>query len=481
MKNLALPGNPRYQPKQPQAFFGYDNLFRGVAELEIATLETLGEIGVIPKEEMDLLTPEIKYRLVEAITTTEVDVVEREVTGHDIRAWVRIAQEILPLPLCRWLHLFLTSYDPLDTVRTLQFSRAHQSIVQPQTEQVIRILCGLVRKFAKTVQIGRTHGQHAIPITVGFWLATILSRILWNLEEANRFADRLVGKVSGAVGACNAQMALGITKRCGSVDFEKRVLTKLGLKPARISTQIVPPEPLHYYLFSIVMLTGAFGQLGRDCRHLMRSEIGEIEEPRSKGQVSSSTMGHKRNPVTWEGIVRAYLATKKEFIGGVLETVISDHQRDLEGSGLMRDFPTIVVNLTLQLNALLRVKESVGVSFLEGMVVNEEACKRNLALPGDSILAEPLYIALQMAGYQGDAHKLINEEVMPVFLEQRGASLFQIVRNQLALQGQQSIWNAIPSEVLELFSRGPQAYVGNAEAKALQIADLAEAYLSKAT
>src|SRR5207253_2306393 len=99
-----LPGNPRYQPKKLVPFFGYDNLYRGVAEVELATLTTLGEIGVIPAEEMALLTPAVCDALMN-IRTTQVDEIERRVTKHDIRAWVRCAQELMDPRLGRWLHV----------------------------------------------------------------------------------------------------------------------------------------------------------------------------------------------------------------------------------------------------------------------------------------------------------------------------------------------------------------------------------------
>lgn len=193
----------------------------------------------------------------------------------------------------------LTSYDALDTARALQFVRAH-SVVRQRADTVVGLLVEQVDRFAAQPQIGRTHGQHALPITVGFWFATILNRVLADIQSANDAAEKLVGKISGAVGVYNAQVGLGIAARAGERTFEARVLEKLGLRPSPISTQILPPEPLADYLFACVKLSAAFGQFGRDGRHLMRTEIGELGEPFEKGQVGSSTMAHKRNPITFE-------------------------------------------------------------------------------------------------------------------------------------------------------------------------------------
>src|SRR5436190_154776 len=240
MGNLSLPGNPRYQPKELQSVFGYDNRFQAVAEVEIATMRTLADIGIIPAADIASLTPAVEQELL-AIATTEVDDVERRITKHDIRAWVRIAQSKVAPGLRRWIHVPLTSYDALDTARALQFVRGHD-VVKRLTDKVIGCFVEQVNSFAAQPQIGRTHGQHALPITVGFWFATILSRILVNIQSANSAADKLVGKISGAVGVYNAQVGLGIAARCGDKTFEERVLEKLGLKAAPISAQILPPE-----------------------------------------------------------------------------------------------------------------------------------------------------------------------------------------------------------------------------------------------
>ena len=474
--NLALPGNPRYQPKSLQGIFGYDYLYKGVAEVEIAAMRTLAEIGIIPPEVIAHLTDEVVGRLL-AITTSQVDEVERTITRHDIRAWVRIAQGIVGPELKPWVHALLTSYDVLDTGRILLFVRAH-AVVTELTDAVISHLCTLTKKYADTVQIGRTHGQHALPITVGFWFATILSRILTNIQSANSAAEKLVGKISGAVGAYNAQVGLGIAARCGDKTFEERVLEKLGLKPAPISTQILPPEPLANYLLPCVELSLALGQFGRDARHLMRTEIGELCEPFENGQVGSSTMPHKRNPVSLEGLEGAGLKSQAEF-GKVFATMVSEHQRDLVGSSLLRDLPTIVVNLVYQLTTMNRKSED-GKPFILRIAVDEVACARNFAIQGDLILAEPLYLALQMAGYGGDAHEFVNRVAVP-FAQTNDISLFDALEALISTGNHEEVghaWNDVPSETKSIL-KDPKAYIGASRAKALQVVADAETYLER--
>ncbi len=471
MPNLSLPGNPRYQPKDLQPVFGYDNLFQTVAEVEIATMRTLAEIGIIPEADIVSLTLAVEQGLL-AIPTSEVDDVEREVTKHDIRAWVRIAQSKVDPGLRRWIHVPLTSYDALDTARALQFVRGHE-VVKRLTDRVIGHFVEQVNTFASLPQIGRTHGQHALPITVGFWFATILSRILTNIQSANSAAEKLVGKISGAVGVYNAQVGLGIAARCGDKTFEERVLEKLGLKAAPISTQILPPEPLADYLFSYIKLSAALGQFGRDGRHLMRTEIGELGEPFEKGQVGSSTMAHKRNPINFENLEGTWIKSQVEF-GKVLATMVSEHQRDLVGSSIARDFPTIVVNLVSQLNTLLR--EVGGKPFISRISVDEASLKRNFEAQGDVILAEPIYIALQMAGYDGDAHELVNHMAMP-YSKKQNVSLLDATKWALEQESADQAWEKIPPETLHMLEK-PAAYTGAAALKAREIAKAAEMYLT---
>ncbi|OJI07563.1 hypothetical protein BK004_00535 [bacterium CG10_46_32] len=489
-QNLTMPGNPRYQPKELVPYFGYDNLYTGLARVEIATLETLGQIGMISTADMALLTPEIIERLI-AITTSHVDDIEYgrngyQATKHDVRAWVRAAQEVLDPRLGRWVHVPLTSYDALDTGRILQYRAAYNGALKPALTKVINIFIGMVRQHADTLQIGRTHGQHALPITIGFWLATILDRLVRNAMQLDIATCLLMGKISGAVGAYNAQVGLGFSKsfvdNAAHVTFEKTVLDKLDLNAAPTSTQILPPEPLANFLYACTLLTASFGQFGRDCRNLMRSEISEVREEYETGQVGSSTMGQKRNPLNFEQLEGMWHSTKYEF-AKVLDMLLSEHQRDLVGSSVMRNFPIILINLQCQIDTLLRPNKA-GTPFLSRISINEEACRRNFNASAKVVLAEPLYIALLMAGYEGDAHALVNEVLMPraqkkgrSLIEEFGSLAGEVVSRGDADQSVARAYGNIPVEISDLL-QGPEKYIGAATEKALQIANTAEAFVA---
>jgi len=479
--NLQLPGNPRYQPNELVPFFGYDNLYRGLAEVEIANLRALAQIGLIPAGDISLLTPEIIERIL-TISTTEVDRIEREITKHDVRAWVRLAQEILPPQLGRWMHVPLTSYDALDTGRILQYCRAYGQAIKPSLIEVMRLLITLVEDHADLKQIGRTHGQHALPITVGFWLATILNRIVYNAYEMENAGLRLAGKISGAVGAYNAQAGLGLVDKSresnNGATYEKTVLQLLNLEPAPISTQILPPEPLEYFLHAAFMLSAAFGQLGDDCRHLMRSEIAEVAEAFETGQVGSSTMAHKRNPINFENLKAMWKKNFGEFTK-VLLTLHSEHQRDLTDSAVMRDFPIILVNLQTQLNTCRR-KDKSGKAFLARLSFSDEALRRNLGASADVILAEPVYIALQMAGYEGDAHELVNRQLMPL-AQANKEPLAAVLERWILTHDDPNLaeaYDRISPEVKTLL-HSPADYIGAASEKAIEIVMLAEACIKE--
>ena len=470
--NLGLPGNPRYQPKQMVDVFGYDNLVKAVAEVEIATLLTLFDMGIIPTHLRGVLN-ENRDRLL-AITTTQVDEQEK-ITKHDIRAWVQLAQQILGPELGKWLHIPLTSYDVIDTARALQYKQAYRDALCPSLNELISGLADKAEELAEVLQVGRTHGQHALPITAGFWLATVLHRIVYNRQEMHRQALAIRGKISGAVGVHNAQVALGLDRIQGFQSFEVEVLKRLNLKPALISTQIAPPEPLAYFLHSCLLQSSVLAQLGRDCRHLMRSEINELSEPFSENQVGSSTMAHKRNPITFENMEGTAIRSRGEY-SKILETLVSEHQRDLVGSSVARDFPIILINLQHQLNSLLRKNEE-GLTFLERIKVDRAACYDNFTISSDVILAEPLYVALQMAGYEGDAHHLVNHTLVPGALRSKMplGSYTEGLTNYSATDPKlKEAWDNIP-EGMKMMLDFPRDYIGSAVDTTMKIVHLARA------
>jgi adenylosuccinate lyase len=470
--NLILPGNFRYQPKNLQAIFGYDHSYLGLALVEIAVLKANHDIGIIPDEDFAELTPEKEDEL-KLIYATSVDKIERSITKHDVRAWVRRAERILGKKLGRWLHIPLTSYDPLDTGRILLYRLAFENSLSPSIKRVISLFADKAEENVGVPQIGRTHLKYALPITIGFWLANILYRIIYNYQRMEGASQMLVGKISGAVGGYNAQVALGFEERSQRLfhkSYEDLVLEKLNLRASPISTQILPPEPLAYFLFSATMLSASLSQFGRDGRILMGDDIGEIAESFEATQVGSSTMAGKRNPINFENVEGTWIKTKNEF-GKVMDCTVSELQRVLVQSSPARDFPTILVDLQLQLDTLSR-KDKKGVPFISRIGVDQARCLENLKKSAPIIMAEPLYISMMMGGYKGDAHDFVNHQLTDRAKQEKRlmVDLYEeMMRKRKSLR---QVRKNIPDKNWELL-RHPENYLGKTVEKTREIIELA--------
>ena len=473
--NLMMPGHPRYQPKSLVPYFGYDRIAYHYLRVEWALLETLGEIGFMSAAERGLLTPELRDHLFSSITTTMMDEREKK-TRHDIRALVQLIREAVPESLRRWVHFGATSYDIINSATSLMFKEAYLKVMEPKAIELGTALHLQIQHYADLVQVGRTHGQHAIPVTVGFWLAGILGRICDILPRLRQHAHELTGKMSGPVGASNAVVALGIEDASFHgplvdgvseipipLNFEERVLCKLGLASPIISTQLTLPEALTRFLNELVLLSGALAQLGNDGRHLQRSEIAEIgEEFDAQDQVGSSAMPFKKNPINFENAVGMHQNVREEY-GKALILLVSDHQRDLTGSSLMRFLPLIPILVQCQLEKLHGV--------VRKLVVDPAAIERNLELNSAVITGELAYMALQLAGYRGDAHEVIKQ--LTNKSQQEGRTLRDLLQAAAADgddKGLTAAWNAIPPRVQELI-RQPQAYIGKAPEICRQVND----------
>lgn len=469
-RNIAMPGNPRYQPTSLVPFFGYDNLTRPWARLEWALLETLAESGVMPDRIARHIAAPILERMLET-TMTAVDRRER-VTGHDVAAYAELIGECLPpeaKELAPWVHFSATSFDIRDSAMVLAFKDAYTNVMKPVLAEAMGAMAEKAERYANTVQIGRTHGQHAIPITAGFWLATVLGRLLNCAERLDTIVGELRGKFSGAVGAYNAQVLFGLVTQAGVYPrFEESVLAKVGLKPALISSQILSPEPLADFLHALVLLSGALAQFASDCRQLMRTEIGEVAEEFSSTQQGSSTMSHKRNPVTFEGIEGIHALVRSEY-GNVLANLVSEHQRDLRGSSISRQYPAVMVLTQYQLERTLGV--------LKRMVIDEQALERNFLVSKHVCMAEALQLALRRFGYAGEVHRFFSQAVVPMASPEK--PVWQVIL-ELALknEGLLGTLSRIPIEIRNVI-QDPRQYTGLAENQALRVAVETRRYLDK--
>lgn len=389
------------------------------------------------------------------ITAADVYVEEKR-TQHDVRALVnclrmRVSERARP-----YIHLFATSADIKDNANILRYKHAAEQLLLPKLLQLEDIISTIAQKEADTLQVGRTHGQHADPITFGFALAEYVDRIGGCIEELRERTGRLVGKFSGAVGAYNAA-SLYIPD---PIAFEKEILAELDLRPALHSTQIASPEPLTRLLGEVVTMCGVLANLADDMRNLQRPEIAEVGEFfDEEAQVGSSAMPHKMNPWRLEGVA----GFEREIMPRMMTVFlnqISEHQRDNRNSLPSRGYGEIIAYTVIQTAQLADVMCTLH--------VNSANMLRNLGIEGDLLLAEALYMCLAVKEYP-DAHEVVRKLTLKARREKktlRDVALEQAVAD--AVFGK--AWFEIGHAHMRLFDN-PSAYTGIASKEARKVVE----------
>lgn len=399
-----------------------------------------------------------------AATLPQAIYAEEEKTRHAIRALVNVLQARLAEAgrpdLGPYVHLGATSADILDTGRALSIRGAVLEVILPLLCRVELELCRLAIEEAETPQVGRTHGQHAVPITFGFAMAEYASRLGSCLPGLEASARGLVGKLSGATGSYNA-LSMSYADPEG---FERAFLASLGLAPGGHSTQIVEPEPLLRLLLGLNTAFGIMANLSDDLRNLQRTEIAEVHEAFGADQVGSSTMPQKRNPWNSEHVKSLWKAFAPRSMTFFMDQ-ISEHQRDLSNSASERFVADYLAGFAAAANRELKV--------LKGLVVDRERMLANLALSGGAVLAEPAYILLAEAGV-AEAHEVLRRLTLRAEAEGKAfqevllgdGELVAILDARLAALG-------LPAAAV-FFSR-PEAYRGRAAQKARAIGEACRA------
>lgn len=325
------------------------------------------------------------------VTATEVYDEESRIK-HDIRALVNCIRKKVSDKAKPFIHFTATSSDIIGTAEALKFKDSAEKLLVPQLLHLEKTLIMLALREKSTVQIGRTHGQHAEPITFGFALSEYVSRLGSRIVSIKSAAANLRGKMSGAVGNYNASSLFFDNPEA----FERELLESIGLKPSTHSTQIVEPEFAADYMHAVVSAFGVLANLADDMRHLQRSEISEVAEAFGKEQVGSSTMPHKRNPINFENVKSMWKAFMPRMTTLYMDQ-ISEHQRDLTNSASGRFAAEIIASLALSANRLNKIMAKV--------VVDRESMNRNFE-KNSSISAEPAYILLAANGHP-DAHEFV--------------------------------------------------------------------------
>ncbi|HUX12716.1 MAG TPA: lyase family protein, partial [Spirochaetia bacterium] len=388
-----------------------------------------------------------------AITPTEV-YAEEEKTQHNVRALVNVMKRKVPDNIRHFVHLGATSVDILDTAAALRVRCAMRQVILPLLIDLELELCRLTEENAKIVQVGRTHGQFAIPITFGFALAEYVSRLGKSILELSDRSGKLRGKLAGAVGAYNAMSVVS----ADPIALEREFLSLLDLQPSEHSTQLVEPEYLLRLLIEVNVAFGIIANLADDLRNLQRSEIDEVREYFGEGQVGSSTMPQKRNPWNCEHVKSLWKAFSPRVLTFYMDQ-ISEHQRDLTNSASSRFVADYLAGFAAAANRMTRI--------LRGLRVNVDKLAANLATAGDMVLAEPAYILLSLAGLP-EAHEDVRK--LTLECEKTGKPLGEALRNR------PEIWDALTRGLSnvggldpERFFSNPAHYTGKAAERAINI------------
>ena len=363
---------PRYTRPEMGAIWTDENKFRAWLRIEVLACEAMHKLGDVPAADLKRIQQRAKFNV------KEIDRIEAK-TNHDVIAFLTNVAKYVG-PSSRFIHKGLTSSDILDTSLAILMVQAADILIK-DVKAVRKAAAAKAKKYKYTPMIGRSHGVHAEPITFGLKMALMydeFGRALARLEAAREIVR--VGQLSGAVGT-HAHLDPFV---------EKYVCTKLGLKPAKISTQVLQRDRHAEFMSALALVGTSVERWAQEFRHLQRTEVHEVEEFFGKGQKGSSAMPHKKNPIIGErlcGMARLL----RGYALVAMENVPLWHERDISHSSAER---VIVPDGTITLDYML-VK-------LEGLVsklqVHPEQMKRNLNLTHGLIHSQQVLLALTEKG-----------------------------------------------------------------------------------
>ena len=372
--------------------------YRAWLAVELAAAEALSEMGDVPVEAAIALRAHADFDL------ARIQEVEREVK-HDVIAFTTAVSEKMQAAgvgeQSRWFHYGMTSNDVVDTAQALLVKQASE-LISGGVEQLLEILKRRAFEFQHTVQMGRTHGIHAEPITFGLKIALWFDELRRNQKRLAAAADDMrTGKVSGAVG----------TFAHIGPEAEERICERLGLHAAAISSQVVSRDSHANYVNVLALIAATCEKIALEIRHLQRTEVREAEEPFGAGQKGSSAMPHKRNPVTCEPICGLARVVRSN-VQAAYENIALWHERDISHSSVER---VIIPDSTCLVDYLL----AKTIWLVDGMVVHPDRMLRNLNETKGLIFSGQLLLDLAAAGMLREkAYKLVQGHAMRCWQEE---------------------------------------------------------------
>jgi adenylosuccinate lyase len=370
-------------------------------DVEIAAVRAWNRLGKVPDEAVREIEEKAAF---DVARVAEIEAT----TNHDVIAFLTNVSEYVG-DAGKYVHYGMTSSDMLDTALALQIRRAGE-LLQRDLVALGEVLKRRAYEFRDTVQVGRTHGIHAEPITFGMKLG------MWAFEVARHLqrmrivtTDAAVGKISGAVGAYN-----NIDPR-----VEDLVCEALGLGREPISNQVVQRDRHAAFLSCIAIVGSSIEKFATEVRHLQRTEVREAEEAFGKGQKGSSAMPHKRNPILSERMAGCARVLRGNALVG-MENVALWHERDISHSSAERIvFPDSCILLDYMLQKFTKL--------IEGLVVDEERMLANLGQSYGLVFSGAVLLALVDKGMlRDDAYRVVQDAAMRAWRE--GVDFGQLVK-----------------------------------------------------
>ena len=398
----VCPLDYRYGTKELKDIFGETRRLQYLLDVEAALARAHANVGNIPKNAAIEITKKASTKYVKV---DRVNKIESE-TKHDIMAVTRALAEQCSGDAGKYIHLGATSYDIVDTANALQFAES-TDYIRKELKNLRKTLVSLAKKHKKTVMVGRTHGQHTIPITFGLKMAGYAMEVDRHMERLFECKSRLlIGKLSGAVGT---GAALGPK----ALKIQEEMLKELKLGVEDIATQIVCRDRYNELLGVLCNIATSMEKFATEIRNLQRDEIGEVAEAfEAKKQVGSSTMPHKRNPITCEQIC-GLSRVVRGFIIPTYENAIQWHERDLCNSSSER----FILPHSIILTDWVIFKTN---DVFKNIKVFPDRMKKNMEISKGLPMAESLMTTLIGKGMgRGDAHELMRKTALKAAAENK--------------------------------------------------------------
>ena len=380
----------RYSREEISKIWNLNTKFDYYLKVELAVCDAYAQLGSISQEIADEIRKKATF------SVERIDEIEKEVR-HDVIAFLTCVNESLG-DLGRYVHVGLTSSDVIDTAFALQIQDSGK-IIEKDLEQTILTLKTLANKHRNTICIGRSHGIHAEIMTFGVKMCSWIDILERQQENFTHALNQIrVGQISGPVG----------TYSNISPEVERITCENLGLKPARVSTQIIARDYHAYFMQSLALIASVIEQFATEIRHLQKTEVLELEEGFGKGQKGSSAMPHKKNPVLSENLCGLARVVRANSIVA-LENIPLWHERDISHSSAERIiFPDSLILIDFMLHRFN--------SLMENIVVHEKNMLKNTDKFGGIVFSQKVLLSLVAKGLtREDAYTIVQRNALDAF------------------------------------------------------------------